>query len=118
MLRRLEALANSVKIPDIRRKILFTLALTAVFRIGGYIPTPGVDSRALAQFFERIAATGGGTLFGIMDMFSGGAIGKLTIFALGIMPYISSSIIMHLLTAVIPYLEKLAKEGGEDGRRK
>lgn len=116
--RTLEALANSIKVPDIRKKILFTLALTLVFRIGSYIPTPGVDSRALAEFFERIASRGGGTLFGIMDMFSGGAISKLTIFALGIMPYISSSIIMQLLTAVIPYLERLAKEGGQEGRRK
>jgi preprotein translocase subunit SecY len=114
----LSALSNIFKIPDLRKKIILTFALIAVYRIGGYIPTPGIDGAALSQFFENIAKTAGGTLFGIMDLFSGGAISKLTIFALGIMPYISASIIMQLLTTVIPSLEKLAKEGGEDGRRK
>ena len=112
------ALSNIFKIPDLRKKILLTFALVAVYRIGGYIPTPGIDGAALSQFFDNIARTAGGTLFGIMDLFSGGAISKLTIFALGIMPYISASIIMQLLTTVIPSLEKLAKEGGEDGRKK
>jgi preprotein translocase subunit SecY len=93
------------------------LALIGVYRIGSYVPTPGINTQALAAFFENISRSQGGTLFGIMDMFSGGAIARLTIFALGIMPYISSSIIMQLLTAVIPHLEKLAKEGGEHGRR-
>jgi preprotein translocase subunit SecY len=114
----LNALSNIFKIPDLRKKILLTFALVAVYRIGGYIPTPGIDGAALSEFFENIARTAGGTLFGIMDLFSGGAISKLTIFALGIMPYISASIIMQLLTTVIPSLEKLAKEGGEDGRKK
>ena len=113
----LEAFGNILKIPDLRKKITLTLILIAVYRVGAYIPTPGVDGLKLAQFFANIARTQGGTLFGIMNMFSGGAISRLTIFALGIMPYISSSIIIQLLTAVIPALEKLAKEG-EAGHKK
>lgn len=114
----ISALANIFKVPDLRKKLLLTFGLLAVYRVGAYIPTPGIDGAALAQFFENMARTTGGTLFGIMDLFSGGAISKLTIFALGIMPYISSSIIMQLLTTVIPAFEKLAKEGGEEGRKK
>ncbi len=113
----LQAYVNAFKIPDLRKKILFTLFIIVVYRIGTFIPTPGIDGQALSQFFSRVAATPGGRLFGIMGMFSGGALQKATIFALGIMPYISASIIMQLLTVVIPYLEKLAKEG-EEGRRK
>jgi len=107
----LSALVNSFKIPDLKKRLMITGALLAIYRIGCYIPTPGIDGSALAEFFNRIAKTQGGTLFGIINMFSGGAMERLTIFALGIMPYISSSIIMQLLTAVIPALEKLAKEG-------
>lgn len=107
----LSALVNSFKIPDLKRRLLITGALLAIYRVGCYIPTPGIDGSALAEFFSRIAKTQGGTLFGIINMFSGGAMERLTIFALGIMPYISSSIIMQLLTAVIPALEKMAKEG-------
>ena len=113
----LEAFANIVKIPDLRKKILLTLGLIAVYRVGAYIPTPGIDGMKLAQFFAHLAQSQGGALFGIMNMFSGGAISRLTIFALGIMPYISSSIIIQLLTAVIPSLERLAKEG-EEGHKK
>ena len=113
----LQAFINSFKIPDLKKKILFTLGLIAIYRVGAYIPTPGIDGAKLAQFFEQVAKTQGGTLFGIMNMFSGGAVERLTIFALGIMPYISSSIILQLLTAVIPTLEKMAKEG-EMGHRK
>ena len=113
----LQAFLNIVKIPDLRKKIFFTLGLIAVYRIGTYIPTPGIDGAKLAQFFANLAQQSGGALFGIMNMFSGGAISRLTIFALGIMPYISSSIIIQLLTAVIPALEKLAKEG-EAGHKK
>ncbi|MFH0764184.1 MAG: preprotein translocase subunit SecY [Candidatus Omnitrophota bacterium] len=113
----LEAFANIVKIPDLRKKIFLTLGLIAVYRVGTYIPTPGIDGAQLAQFFARLAQSSGGALFGIMNMFSGGAISRLTIFALGIMPYISASIIIQLLTAVIPALEKLAKEG-EAGHKK
>jgi len=105
------ALANSFKIPDLKKRLLITATLLVVYRIGCYIPTPGIDAAALAEFFARIAKTQGGALFGIINMFSGGAMERLTIFALGIMPYISASIILQLLTAVIPALEKLAKEG-------
>ena len=114
----LAALSNILKVPDLRKKIFLTFALISVYRIGAHIPTPGIDGAALAQFFENITRTSGGTLFGIMNLFSGGAMQNMTIFALGIMPYISSSIIMQLLTTVIPQLERLAKEGGEEGRRK
>ncbi|MBU0504291.1 MAG: preprotein translocase subunit SecY [Candidatus Omnitrophota bacterium] len=107
----LSALVNSFKIPDLKRRLIITGMLIAVYRIGCYVPTPGIDGVALGEFFNRIAKTQGGTLFGIMNMFSGGAMERLTIFALGIMPYISASIIMQLLTAVIPQLEKIAKEG-------
>jgi preprotein translocase subunit SecY len=109
----LETIANVFRIPDLRKRVLFTLGLLAVYRIGGHIPTPGIDPAALERFFERNA----GTLFGFMDLFSGGQFRKLTIFALGIMPYITASIILQLLTVVIPTLEKLQKEG-ELGRRK
>ena len=109
--------ANLFKIPDLKRKILITAALIAVYRVGAFIPTPGIDGAKLAQFFENIARTQGGTLFGMINMFSGGAIQRLTIFALGIMPYISASIILQLLTAVVPALERLSREG-EEGRKK
>src|ERR1051326_6488662 len=109
----LETITNIFRIPDLRKRLLFTLGLLAVYRIGGHIPTPGVDPNALQAFFERNA----GTFFGFMDLFSGGQFRRLTIFALGIMPYITASIILQLLTVVIPTLEKLQKEG-ELGRRK
>ncbi len=113
----LQAFVNSFKIPDLRRKILITFGIIAVYRLGTFIPTPGIDGAKLSMFFDNLTRTQGGTLFGVMNLFSGGAIHRLTIFALGIMPYISSSIIMQLLTVVIPALEKLAKEG-ETGRKK
>jgi len=106
-----KALANSFKIPDLKNKLVFTLMMVVVYRIGCYVPTPGINGAALAEFFARMAKQQGGTIFGIINMFSGGAMERLTIFALGIMPYISASIIMQLLTAVIPALEKLSKEG-------
>jgi len=108
-----EGLANVFRIPDLRKRVLFTLALLAVYRLGGHIPTPGVDANRLADFFQRNS----NTLFGFMDLFSGGMLRRLTIFALGIMPYITASIILQLLAVVIPTLEKLQKEG-ELGRRK
>ena len=108
-----EALKNIFNIPDLRKRIFFMLGMLAVYRIGAHIPTPGIDSAALAQFF----ANNQGTVFGFLDLFSGGSFSRLTIFALGIMPYITSSIILQLLTVVWPYLEKLSKEG-ELGRRK
>lgn len=111
------ALANSFRIPDLRKKLFITLGLLTVYRTGAYIPTPGVNGAALLQFFQNVSRAQGGTLFGIMNMFSGGALTRLTIFALGIMPYISASIILQLLITVVPHLEKLSKEG-EAGRRK
>jgi preprotein translocase subunit SecY len=109
----LEAIANVFKIPDLRNRVLFTLAMLAVYRLGAHIPTPGIDANRLEQFFQQNQ----GTLFGFFDLFSGGMFRRLTIFALGIMPYITSSIILQLLTVVVPQLEKLSKEG-EIGRRK
>lgn len=109
----IEGFQNAFRIPELKKRILFTLALLAVYRIGAHIPTPGIDSQALAAFFQQTQ----GTLLGFFDMFSGGALSRLTIFALGIMPYISASIILELLTVVVPYLEKLKKEG-EQGRKK
>ncbi|MGQ9499708.1 MAG: preprotein translocase subunit SecY [Dissulfurimicrobium sp.] len=109
-MRGLESLAQT---PEIRRRIGFTLLMLAVYRIGVQIPTPGIDASALASFFARAH----GTLFGLFDMFSGGALQKLSIFALGIMPYISASIILQLLTVAVPKLEALKKEG-ESGRKK
>lgn len=111
----LQAFANIFKVPDLRKKVLFTFGIIAVYRIGAFIPTPGIDGVALSNFFQT--KLGGGTLLGFMGMFTGGALQKATIFALGIMPYISASIIIQLLTVVIPYLEKLSKEGDE-GRKK
>src|SRR5690606_13671304 len=101
------------RIQDLRRKLLYTMALLVVFRIGSFVPVPGVDAAALA------AALGvaGGNIFGFLNLFSGGALGRFTIFALGVQPYITSSIIIQLLTIVIPRLEELAKEGPE-GRKK
>jgi len=113
----LSAFVNTFKVPELRRRILFTLGLLLVYRIGCYIPTPGINGAALAQIFSELARQSGGSILGLMDIFSGGAMSKCTVFALGIMPNISASIIMQLLTAVIPFLEKMAKEG-EAGRKK
>ncbi len=104
---------NIFKIPELKKRILYTLALLSVYRIGVHVPAPGIDSTALASFFARAK----GTLLGLFDMFSGGALERLSVFALGIMPYISASIILQLLTVVIPHLERLSKEG-EQGRKK
>ncbi|HUG82522.1 MAG TPA: preprotein translocase subunit SecY [Bryobacterales bacterium] len=109
----LEAAVNVFKIPDLRRRILFTLGMLAVYRVGGHIPTPGINTAQLQEMFQQAA----GTALGLMNMFSGGQLERLTIFALGIMPYITASIILQLMTVVIPTLEKLQKEG-ELGRRK
>src|SRR5467141_999603 len=108
-----EAVANVFRIPDLRKRILFTLAMLAIYRLGGHIPTPGVDANRLAAFFQQQQ----GNIFNFIDLFSGGMFRRLTIFALGIMPYITASIILQLLTVVVPTLEKLQKEG-ELGRRK
>src|SRR3981189_1041802 len=113
MNRFIEAVKNMFRIEDLRNRVLFTLALLAVYRIGAHIPTPGSNTAVLTQIFEQSA----GSVLGIFDLFSGGNFRRLTIFALGIMPYITSSVILQLMTVVFPYLEKLQKEG-ELGRRK
>ncbi|MFZ1136456.1 MAG: preprotein translocase subunit SecY [Candidatus Korobacteraceae bacterium] len=109
----LEKLANVFRVPDLRKRILFTLGLLAVYRLGGHIPTPGINADVLAQFFDQNR----GTFLGFIDLFSGGQLRRLTIFALGIMPYITASIILQLMTVVYEPLAKLQKEG-ELGRKK
>jgi preprotein translocase subunit SecY len=109
----LETLKNLFAVVDLRNRVLFTLGMLAVYRVGNHIPTPGVNSDALRILAEQAQ----NTLFGMYDMFTGGSLSRITIFALGVMPYISSSIILQLLTVVWPYLERLSKEG-ELGRRK
>ncbi|MBC8199772.1 MAG: preprotein translocase subunit SecY [Desulfobacteraceae bacterium] len=104
---------NIFKIPELKKRIIYTLALLIVYRIGVHVPTPGIDGVALASFFAKME----GTIFGIFNMFSGGALERLSVFALGIMPYISASIILQLLTVAVPHLERLKKEG-EQGRKK
>ncbi len=104
---------NIFRIPELRKRILFTLGILVVYRIGGHIPTPGINAQALGEFFKQAQ----GSLFGLYDLFVGGALQKASIFSLGIMPYISASIIMQLLGAVIPFFQRLQKEG-EEGRRK
>jgi preprotein translocase subunit SecY len=113
MNRFIEAVKNMFRIEDLRKRVLFTLALLAVYRIGAHIPTPGINVTELERIFSQSA----GSVLGIFDLFSGGNFRRLTIFALGIMPYITSSIILQLMTVVFPYLERLQKEG-ELGRRK
>src|SRR6185369_9803802 len=108
-----EAVANVFRIPDLRKRLFFMLALLAVYRLGGHIPIPGIDT----QKFDDFVRSNAGGVFGMFDLFSGGTFRRMTIFALGIMPYITSSIILQLLTVVVPALEKLQKEG-EIGRRK
>lgn len=109
----MKTIRNILSIPDLRTRILFTLGILAVFRLGGHIPTPGINADLLQQFFEENR----GTVFGFVDIFSGGNFRRLTVFALGIMPYITASIILQLLTPVWPYLDRLHKEG-EMGRQK
>ena len=109
----LEAFRNIFSTPDLRKRVLFALAMLLVYRLGSYIPTPGVNTEALEQIFKQYQ----GSALGIFNLFSGGNLRRLTIFALGIMPYITSSIVLQLLVVVWPYLERLQKEG-ELGRRK
>ena len=109
----LRGLGGIGQVPELRKRIGFTLLMLAVYRVGVQIPTPGIDVAAMASFFDRAQ----GTLFGMFNMFSGGALRKMSILALGIMPYISASIIIQLLTVAIPHLEALKKEG-EAGRKK
>ncbi|OLD65955.1 MAG: preprotein translocase subunit SecY [Acidobacteria bacterium 13_1_40CM_2_68_5] len=108
-----ESIKNIFSIPDLRKRVVFTFLMLAVYRVGGHIPVPGINFQALEAFFRQQ----GGGILGFLDLFSGGNLRRLTIFALGIMPYISASIILQLLTVIWPYLEKLSKEG-EVGRKK
>ena len=109
----LSGFQNASRVPELRRRVFFTLGMIAVYRLGVHVPTPGIDRQAMAAFFERQQ----NTLFGFLNLFSGGALEQFSVFSLGIMPYISASIILQLLTVVFPYLERLSKEG-EAGRRK
>ena len=109
----LSGFQNASRLPELRRRVLFTLAMIAVYRLGVHVPTPGIDRQAMAAFFDQQR----NTLFGFLNLFSGGALEQFSVFSLGIMPYISASIILQLLTVVFPYLERLSKEG-EAGRRK
>jgi preprotein translocase subunit SecY len=111
---KLENVINPFKIAALRKRLLFTIGLIAVYRIGVFIPTPGVDAAGISAYMRGLE----GTIFGLLNLFSGGAFEQFSIFALGIMPYITASIIMSLLTKAVPYLEQLQKEGGEWGRRK
>src|ERR1700747_1469508 len=113
MMEGLQSFQNIAKIPELKHRVLVTLGRLAAYRLGAHVPTPGIDSSALAEFFNQMQ----GTLLGMVDLFSGGNLRRLTVFALGIMPYISASIILQLLTVVIPALERLAKEG-EAGKKK
>jgi len=113
MNRFIEAVKNMFRIEDLRNRVMFTLALLAVYRIGAHIPIPGINTAILDQLFSQAA----GSVLGIFDLFSGGNFRRMTIFALGIMPYITSSIILQLLTVVVPTLEKLQKEGEQQRRQ-
>src|SRR5438045_3367120 len=108
----LEGFANAPRVPELRRRLLFSAVALAVYRLGVAIPTPGIDTAALKSYFDQARG-----LLGLVGVFTGGALERFSIFSLGIMPYISASIILQLLTVVVPYLEKLSKEG-EMGRRK
>jgi preprotein translocase subunit SecY len=110
----LKQIDSIFRIPDLKKRIIFTLLILIVYRVGGHIPVPGINGKALFEFFENM---GGGGIFSLYDMFAGGALKQATVFALGIMPYISASIILQLLGAVVPYFQKLQKEG-EEGRKK
>src|SRR3954463_6261425 len=107
-------LVNSVRIPEIRKKLLFTAAMLALYRIGSYIPAPGINTHAVKQISDNF---GGSNVLGFLNLFSGGSLQRFAIFALGIMPYITASIILQLLQVVVPSLEKLRKEG-EVGQQK
>ena len=100
-------LTNAWRVPELRHRVLFTALILALYRLGSWIPAPGVDSEAINQYFEGR----GGTILGLLNLFSGGALSQFAVFALGIMPYVTASIILQLLTVVIPKLERLQKEG-------
>ena len=110
----IETIRNAWKIPELRKKILFTIFILLIYRVGNAIPVPGIDAQLLRAYFESAS----NTIFGLMNVMSGGSFGAATVFALSIQPYINASIIIQLLTIAIPALERLAKEGGEEGRKK
>src|ERR687883_2118066 len=110
----LQTLTNSVRVPEIRKKLLFTAAMLAIYRIGSYIPAPGINTHAIDEISKNFA---GSNVLGFLNLFSGGSLQRFAIFALGIMPYITASIILQLLTVVVPALDKLRKEG-EVGQEK
>ena len=107
----LDSFRDTFRLPDLKRRILFTLAALFVYRLGAHVPTPGVDAAALGRLFDQ------GSILGFLDLFAGGALSRFSIFALGVTPYINSSIVMQLLAVVVPSIEKLQKEG-EEGRKK
>src|SRR5918911_2825336 len=107
-------LINSVRIPDIRKKLLFTAAMLALYRVGAYIPAPGINVDAVESISENFA---GSNVLGFLNLFSGGSLSRIAVFALGIMPYITASIILQLLQVVVPSLEKLSKEGEQGQAR-
>ena len=112
----IKAFQNALKIPELRQRIIFTALMLIVYRLGAHITLPGIDDIELEKFFDSFRGRTGGSVLDFVDLFSGGAFKQMTIFALGIQPYISASIVMQLLTVVIPFLEKLSKE--PDGRKK
>ncbi len=111
----IETLKNAWKIPELRKKIIFTLFILLIYRVGNVIPVPYIDTTVLAQYFDSVLST---TILGLYNAMSGSAFSQATVFALGIQPYINSSIIIQLLTVAIPALERMAKEGGEEGKKK
>ena len=113
----LSAFTRAFKTPDLRRKLLFTLGIVVLFRLGSFVPTPNVDYNAVQACIAGAREDASSTFLGMANLFSGGALLQLSIFALGIMPYITASIIIQLLGAVVPYFQKLQREG-EEGRRK
>src|ERR671933_303104 len=102
-------LANAWRVPELRRRVMFTGVILALYRLGSWMPSPGVDSQAITDFFN--GGGRGGSILGLLNLFSGSALARFSIFALGIMPYVTASIILQLLTVVIPKLEALQKEG-------
>ena len=111
----LQTLGNAWKIPELRKKIIFTMFILLLYRVGNVIPVPYIDTATLANYFDSVLST---TILGLYNAMSGSAFAQATVFALGIQPYINSSIIIQLLTIAIPALERLAKEGGEEGKKK
>ena len=108
-----KTLANAWKLPDLRKKLMFTLVILLIYRVGNVIPVPYIDTATLANYFDSVLST---TILGLYNAMSGSAFSQATVFALGIQPYINASIIIQLLTVAIPPLERLAKEGGEEGK--